>query len=257
MPARNLESHPQYSLETIHIRFMFTLIELLVVIAIISILSSLLLPALKKAKESARSIQCVSQERQIFQIVLLYLDDNKEYYPPTVTTKTAYGANYCSWLPYLLSLYQYGTGASYYDNYNEARRAINAGKSYVRCPERRLPDSEYNDAYLVPDDWRLRTWYNYGMNYTRFSPGNGVESIRTTVLKHPDHLIFAGDSTIDQGSGAWTSCVPMINKGWDGAYPDPRHPGRHSNILATDGHVQSLDRGTLFTDNNWWNDQWW
>jgi prepilin-type N-terminal cleavage/methylation domain-containing protein/prepilin-type processing-associated H-X9-DG protein len=62
-------------------RWAFTLIELLVVIAIIAILAALLLPALARAKEAARSIQCLNHLRQISLATRLYAEENEDLFP--------------------------------------------------------------------------------------------------------------------------------------------------------------------------------
>ncbi|MBR1952716.1 MAG: DUF1559 domain-containing protein [Lentisphaeria bacterium] len=59
----------------------FTLIELLVVIAIIAILAAMLMPALSKARETAKTASCTSNIRQVGMAAITYGADTS-FYPP-------------------------------------------------------------------------------------------------------------------------------------------------------------------------------
>jgi prepilin-type processing-associated H-X9-DG protein/prepilin-type N-terminal cleavage/methylation domain-containing protein len=62
-------------------RWAFTLVELLVVIGIIAVLMSILLPALNRARESAKAVVCASNLKQLGTALAMYVNDNNQYTP--------------------------------------------------------------------------------------------------------------------------------------------------------------------------------
>ena len=68
----------------------FTLVELLVVIAIIALLVSILMPALGRARELAKRVQCASQLRGLGTAMAMYHNDYHEMYPKPWDTNANY-----------------------------------------------------------------------------------------------------------------------------------------------------------------------
>src|SRR5947209_10731700 len=80
----------------------FTLIELLVVIAIIAILAAMLLPALTRAKDKSKTVNCLSNLKQLSVCWHLYAVDNHDLLPPNDSIMSLSGgviANNISWCP--------------------------------------------------------------------------------------------------------------------------------------------------------------
>lgn len=104
----------------------FTLIELLVVLAIVAILVGLLLPALAAARRSARSMQCLSQLRQIGTASIIYADDHRQQLPRSSHSALAHGVKPWGYAlaPYLDPAADDPTGPA-------MQRLING---FYRCP---------------------------------------------------------------------------------------------------------------------------
>ena len=184
----------------------FTLIELLVVIAIIAILAAMLLPALGRARNKARQIECMNQLRQLGLGTIQYSQDYNGYIPGAVSGTPG---NYVFWH----ELLQRGGLPSKNINHEGYWKP-------VPC---------YVHATMVNPKANI----TYGMN-TIFGATNATYNIlRYEHLKNPSRTCMYGD-------GYWKASGPWFTSGITNAErPDPIHEGR-SNIAFADGHAEVL-----------------
>lgn len=201
----------------------FTLIELLITIAIIAILAAMLLPALNKARESAREAKCKSQLKQLGQYFLFYADDNDGYLPKCETTKL--GDSYAGHAD-LLPSKQY-VGYTY-----EAWKKTN---SLYRCPSVDPNSTYHNIGY----------GYNY---YLGYYDGTGKLS------KHRFHsqtmLLVEKDWVDPTTSGfPWYATAPWKDTITEGYILGRRH-NNTGNLVYLDGHVEGKKENppTVSTD---------
>ncbi|HWX21791.1 MAG TPA: type II secretion system protein [Candidatus Binatia bacterium] len=109
----------------------FTLIELLVVIAILAILAAMLLPALSRAREKAKSAFCLGNLRQWGLATQLYVAGHEDFLPRDGTPSPSDNDTNVGWyiqLPQELGL------PRYHDMPWRKNPAVEPGRSIWVCP---------------------------------------------------------------------------------------------------------------------------
>ena len=239
----------------------FTLIELLVVIAIIAILAAMLLPALGKAKDKAKGIQCISNQKQWGLAMIMYTGDNSDRLPLFGDTYP-YGSKTLFWFqylaPYVLKQSDAQAGNTLQARFGEARK----------CPAGRIGPPPLADPGTDWPYWNCWLGVHFGGASERLtspfwygSPTDMKPLVVNRVRKPADALLYLDVVQHFVYSPLQAKFVKDADGDGmpdsSGASPFPFNEGRPNihgagaNVTLMDGHAERVAMKKLW---EWRND---